>query len=342
MSRRDANYVQQYYDSDLFGNTGQDLGPTRVAEVPIPMQDIRLVIPYELTQQGQTGYRDVIVDKIFMERHSTGIDPYTGTDYGDAKIPEEHQNDPQTGLPIFHRYIAGTQHRIEWPWEPQKIVPKKRLIKQGGSRRKPLWNSVVGSNTWLSKTMGTLRHPITSLRRWRSQGKKVKTVYRKEKTDTTIKLAKRPRSEQREIPSAYDMTDTTRNIVEAENSMAYSLLAPPMPNTLSEELRDEIRELAVKAKKESKKQRSRVKVTTTSESDIRANEAANQRKRAVERMKTPMQLRWELEHAKKLQQQTKSPLVDMQSLLAALGQHMLKNKVKIPKSKIASRVEEVD
>jgi len=45
-------------------------------------------------------------------------------------------------------------------------------------------------------------------------------------------------------------------------------------------------------------------------------------------MKTPMQLRWETEYAKKLQQQKESPLVETDALLTALGQHMQKGKAK--------------
>ena len=320
------------------------------------MKDVRLVIPYELTQDGQTGYQDVVVDRIIMERHSTGIDPYTGTDYGDAKIPEEHQNDPKTGLAIFHRYIAGTRHRIPWPYEPEFKFPGSstlaketstkgasgKMISGSGTSKSILSKSVAKSRVWLRRALGTLRHPITSLKSWRNRGKKGTKVQRRDRAQMTIRPKRRPRSQKGDAPNAFDMVDTTRNIVEAETSMAYTILSPPMPNTLREELQGEIRGLKTKAKQESKELRKSVQEKRISRPGATAHKTVHQNTRAVGIMKTPMQLRWELEHAKKLQQQAKSPLVEMDSLLAALGQHMLKNKVKIPRSKSTARLGDVD
>ena len=126
------------------------MGPKHPNEVPLPMDSVRLVIPSEINQGGVKRYKDVIVEKIFMERHTTGIDPYTGTDYGNTEIPKEHQYDPRNGLPIFHRYISGTNHRIEWPWEREEWTEEVEVTQEPGTEKR----------SWLKKTMST--HDIVS------------------------------------------------------------------------------------------------------------------------------------------------------------------------------------
>lgn len=328
-----TDHLQQYYDSDVFNATSQNMGPKHENEVPLPLADVRLVIPYELSQQGQKRYSDVMVDKIFMERHTTGIDPYTGTDYGDAEIPENHQYDPQTGLPIFHRYIAGTRHRIEWPWEREEDFEDNFVTEESAEDRQ----------SWLRKTMGTIRHPITSIKSWRGQSKQESTGAGKiegtpaaeletiEQREMEKRRRERPRSNDPNLPEAYD-TDTTRNIVEGADSMSYTIIAPPFPDTLGEELRGEVHDFAIEVKKDPEAPRNSVKVKRTSDQGVIAREVAKEKQRAAERMKTPMQLRWELEHAKKLQAQKKSPLVETDALLTALGQHMQKKGVKPKRS----------
>jgi large subunit ribosomal protein L24 len=314
------------------------MAPKHPSEVPIPLADLHLVIPYEITQRGVKRYSDVIVESVFMERHTTGIDPYTGTDYGSATIPEDHQRDPQTGLPIFHRYIAGTQHRIEWPWEREEEVETSNIAEDSAEERK----------SFLKKTFSTLRHPITSLKSWREQ-KKAGTLE-ETKTDRAAtleqtelqaaeKFKERPRSVDPKLPEAYDMVDTTRNIVEGAPSMSYTLVAPPFPNTLAEEIRSNVQDFKIKAKKDKEAPRSR-KLKSTTEQSVFLRTVAKERKRAAESMKTPMQLRWELEHAKKVQKQKKQPLVQTEALLMALGQHMKKNGVKIKRRRQAT--EDVD
>lgn len=324
----------QYYDSDLFNSAHGGIGPKHASEVPIPLADVRLVIPSEITRGGGKRYSDVVVEDIFMERHTTGIDPYTGTDYGSATIPEDHQNDPLTGLPIFHRYIAGTQHRIEWPWEREEEVETSDIAEK----------SPEESKSFLKKTLSTLRHPITSLKSWREQKKAGTLEETKADNTATIeqleqeaaeKLKERPRSIDPKLPRAYDMVDTTRNIVEGAESMSYTLVAPPFPDTLFEEIRSNVRDLSIEAKKDKEAPRS-TKLRRTTEQSVFLREVAKEKKRAAESMKTPMQLRWELEHAKKLQKQKKEPLVETEALLMALGQHMQKNGVKVKRRRQAT------
>lgn len=309
------------------------MGPMHANEVPFPLADVRLVIPYELTQRGVKSYSDVIVENIRLERHTRGIDPYTGTDYGDAEIPAEHQYDPQTGLPIFHRYIAGTQHRIEWPWEVEAEIEENSTTEE----------STADKEGFFKKTLSTIRHPITSLKSWRGKDKDTSSASTDAERSVAAELEaiesqatlnrELPRSKDPKFAEAYDV-DTTRNIVEGAESMSYTLVAPPFPNSLSEELRGDIHDFSIEAKKDSEAPKA-TKTKRTSEAGIIAREAMKEKKRAADKMKTPMQLRWELEHAKKVSNRKKNLLVPTEDLLLALGNHMKKNGVK-------SKVEDLD
>jgi large subunit ribosomal protein L24 len=326
------------------------MGPKIENAVPMPLDNVRLVIPAEIDQGGQKRYQDVIVEKIFMERHTTGIDPYTGTDYGDSKIPDAHQYDPRTGLPIFHRYIAGTRQRLEWPWEREEEIEDVGVTKEPATDKQ----------TFFRKTLATVSQPFTSLSRWRSKNNEDRAQQDAMKSPNTGDLEERftkiqkqeqerfksavPKSIDPGNPSAYDV-DTRRNIVEGSESMAYTLVAPPFPDTLGEELRGDIHDFSIKAKKDKDPDAPRsIKIARHSEQGALAREMAKQKHRAAEAMKTPMQLRWELEHQKKLQSQKEKPLVDQESLLAALGQHIQKSATKpyLGKKQIPSQAADLD
>ncbi|KAE8843608.1 hypothetical protein PTNB73_09327 [Pyrenophora teres f. teres] len=332
---------KQLVDSSVFGLNTRALRPKHENELPFPMDDIRLVIPGEVVRNGVKQYEDVIVERIHMERHTTGIDPYTGTMYIDEPIPEDHQYDPETGLPILHRYIAGTNQRIEWPWEHEEPEDTESAKKPAVEDKKSL--------------------PFTSLARWRSKNKEDRA--QKEATNSVQKhpstvaeglseieqeqqkkhLTKPPTSKDLESRQAWD-GDTGLNIVEGVQDMSYTLVAPPFPDTLADELRTHIHDFSIKAKKDAKKDPNaprKIKLNRTSEEDVLAREAAQMRQRAAEKMKTPMQLRWELEQRKKAEA---SPLVDEESLLNALGKHMLNAKKKPYRGKktFPAETEELD
>ena len=330
----------------MFNAAAEGMGPKVENAVPMPLDYVRLVVPAEVQRGSKKCFEDVVVEKIFMERHTTGIDPYTGTDYGDNEIPEAHQYDPRTGLPIFHRYIAGTRQRLEWPWEREEEIEDVGITKE----------PETGKQTWLGK----ISQPLTSLNRWRSKNKEERAQQDASKDLTTgnieEKLAEIQRMEQERFkaatprsmdpnhPGAYDF-DTTRNIVEGSESMAYTLVAPPFPDTLGEELRGDIHEFSIKAKKDKDPDAPRsIKIARHSEQGVLAREIAKQQQRAADAMKTPMQLRWELEHQKKVQSQKVKPLVDQESLLAALGQHMQKSVTKpyLGKKQIPSQTADLD
>ncbi|KAF2833970.1 hypothetical protein CC86DRAFT_339661 [Ophiobolus disseminans] len=332
---------KQYYDSDVFNNGGEDVGPKRANEVPIPMNDVRLVVPYEMTEilrlfDKATGNveetltkvcKDVIVDKVFMERHTTGIDPFTGKDYGDAEIPKDHQYDPRTSLPIFHRYIAGTQHRIEWPWEKPKVVEDTGLIEEDTPDRPG----------FLSRTWSTVRHPINSLKSMTSKkpenkapkaadGEAMFTAKRLEDAKQQASIKKLPKSKDPGLAAAYDDIDTTRNIVEDADSMAYTLVAPPFPDTLGAELRDDIASFE-RAALEDKDSPRPLKFKRRSRMGDLMGGIARAKLLAAQKMKTPMQLRWEMEQARKIKKKETEPLVSTSELLEALNRHRAAQKV---------------
>jgi large subunit ribosomal protein L24 len=62
------------------------------------------------------------------------------------------------------------------------------------------------------------------------------------------------------------------------------------------------------------------------------SQEAKARHVAAQKMKTPMQLRWETEHAKKIKQQKTAPLVSTEDLMAALGRHIQAQKAQSVKA----------
>lgn len=312
------------------------------------MDSVKLVVPYASTSPspgGQSIYEDVIVDNIVLERHTSGIDPFTGTDYGDTEIPKEHQYDPETGLPIFHRYIAGTRYRIAWPWESETEASDSSV---------PAPNEKAAQG-WLSKTLGTLRHPITTVQSWR----KPSPNKEQEPVPSTLPLSAQVEdieynqlqeqrratlhSEDPKHKEAHDAVDTTRNIVEGSDSMSYTLVAPPFPETLGQELQGDIVEFNANARHDSEAPHKPVRAKYLSPKAQAAQEFAQKKAKAAERMKTPMQLRWEQDQAKKQVAKKEGPAVDTDTLLAALGQHMSANGVKLnARRRAASRTEELD
>lgn len=286
------------------------------------------MIPYasaSFSPSGQSIYEDVIVDNIVMERHTTGIDPFTGTDYGNAEFPKEHQYDPETGLPIFHRYIAGTQYRIAWPWETETKAADSTVAS-------PNKKAAQG---WLSKTMGTLRHPITTLQSWRNPTTSKKPAKRAPSTlplsaqvdniEASQRLKARravPRSDAPTTTPPMGPDDTPRYMVEGSDSMSYTLVAPPFPASLTHELRADIFDLNHKARRDPDAPHNPVRARVVSPTSAAAQAFAEKKAQAAQRMKTPLQLRWEQEQARKKQLK---PAVDTETLLAALGKHMLAN-----------------
>ncbi|KAH8730178.1 KOW motif domain-containing protein [Phaeosphaeriaceae sp. PMI808] len=330
----------QYYDSDVLDlQQSISTAPKIEKEAPVPIDDVRLVIPYKFTQNGREVIRDAVVERVVMERHTTGIDPFTGIDHGKAEIPEKHRYDPTTGLPIFHRYIAGTRHRIEWPHEKEVEIEESAATKE----EKPEKQSIIG------KTLGAIRHPVTSFQRWKNEKPKPTTTKPEDiPVSTRLETLERDLAEKRkaEKPQSRDpqlrgpfSNDTTRNIVEGSESMAYTLVAPPFPDTLGEELRGHIQESTAEARKNGDQAPRPKRPTRVTEKTQIANEVAKMKHAAAQRMKTPMQLRWEADRAKKIQQQKTAPLVSTDDLMVALGGHIRQQR---KAKKLSARVEAVE
>lgn len=306
----------------------------------MPLDDVRLVIPYKITSKnGKDTYRDVCVEKIFMERHTTGMDPFSGHDYGTAEIPEDHQYDPESGLPIFHRYIAGTDRtqRIEWPWERLEGLEDMGALKDAESERQSL----------MKRTWNTLRHPVKSTKRLLSSSKDDNGNPQEKDISSEIvaaqeayrqRQAEGPQSERPYVAEPYDGVDTYRHVVEAnQNQPAYSitLTEPPHPDTVRLELCGEMQRLANKNAKEERK-------ALAEAAEPRMPRVRNNTAAMPQQMKTPMQLRWETEHAKKIRDRTENPLVTTDVLMAALGKHMKAAKDLKKQQRKTIKAEELD
>ncbi|KAI8934249.1 hypothetical protein NX059_008994 [Plenodomus lindquistii] len=353
----------QYFDSDLFNGNERGLGPRHEAEMPLDFKDVRLVVPYEVNRNGVRKYTDAIVEDVRMERHTTGIDPFTGTDYGTGEIPKDHQYDPRTGLPIFHRYIAGTQQRIEWPWE--KPVEVKVDEFSGILKRSKAMKKDKSEESMVQKVLTTIRHPITSIKsltapkptseatepvvakppaavqvpgepfskaKFRAELKQ--KLFEARERERQKPVLKSPKVERKE---GYDGVDSGRNIVEGGSSSWHTLVAPPFPDELTSELRDDVhdRNIEVRKSDDAPPKIAARRENRYAESTLRAAQ------RGAQSMKTPMQLRWEREQVRKSEDKKKNPLVSTDALLVALGKHMVRNGVKVPK-KTRKVAEEVD
>jgi large subunit ribosomal protein L24 len=288
-------------------------------------------------------YKDVIVDKVFMEQHTTGVDPFTGHDYGAAEFPKEHRYDPETGLPIFHRYIAGTKEKIAWPVEKKEVTEDDDIQTQRKEVKRSLWDKIRGKNK---------RVPTASKSRREAKGlseeeKTERRELKKEKEELRKSLNPvRPKSQKGDEHDVYE-ADTSRNVIEATETMAYNIVQPPFPDSLSEELRTHIKDFAAAQRKDqddAAPTKKRVKFMT--ETAVAAVEQAQARRTAALKMKTPMQLRWESEQAQKIKQREESPLVSSDELMAALGKHIEQQKtlktLKKSVQKQSPRTEELD
>jgi large subunit ribosomal protein L24 len=321
---------QHYTDGRIFFTPeGEAPVSKRAVEVPLPLENVRLVVPYRMTTQTQDGravhsWSDVVVDKIVMERHTTGRDPFTNINYGTQAFPEEHRFDPATGLPIFNRYIAGTRRRIQWPWET--IIPETGQV--GGLPENSKDNTSL---------IGKIKSPVKFLKSKLAKRKEdkpstaPKTPEQVEADRLEIKLnqvnkvPKRPRGPPENFTPDSE-ADTGRNKAEPSphtSSFYPTLVYPPFPSQLTSEIQDHAQETDTKERNEKQDWYEDGKEVTTEErAERKAAKAEKLRRKVVpDSMKTPLQLRWELERRNKLAEAEKTK-VDREVLLIALGQHM--------------------
>jgi large subunit ribosomal protein L24 len=290
-------------------------------EMPLAIDDVRLVVPQVFTEtHGDRTYKvhqDVIVEAVDVERHTSGADPFTGEDT--AQVPKEHQVDPFTGKPILHRYIAGTRIPIPWPWETEQqnkddseVIDQDKLDEEDKARG----------------IRGILRKPLA----WWGRGAKKPeqssskaSSERKDAADYDPEIINRGEPSERE-PRDFD-DDTTRNLVEMReiapnlyddpNAFHPSLVYPPIPETIIEEIQghSKFRRTAELSAEEKEAYRARRRA----EREAKARRQEEKKQKATATMKTPMQVRWELQQAKK---QNAPPTIPSEDLLLAIGKHM--------------------
>lgn len=112
--------------------------------------------------------------------------------------------------------------------------------------------------------------------------------------------------------------------------MHYTLLSTPFPPSLGEELRGHMQEYTAESRKKDQDDgveapaKKRVKHRT--ERALMVGQMARAKHAAAQRMKTPMQLRWETERAKKVK---KAPLVSTDELVRKLSEYRMAKKVEV-------------
>jgi len=290
------------------------------------------------------------VDKLVMERHTTGIDPFTDINYGKDEFPKEHRFDPETGLPIFKRYIAGTRSIVQWPWEfdPEE---HKGIDQQEESSSDVKSEAAKGrlrrSIDWVKSTSSTATKAVLSSTKKREEELERKKQEQDDRELLTIEKGIQeaqeqpyPKSkEERVQPDSDD--DTGRNYAEVTpetRSFYPTLVYPPFPNELSTELAQDIRiQSWADAKDKSGSNTTGQDLARKFREKKEAEERVEVEK--LEVMKTPMQLRWEVEREKKLREE--KPLVQTEALLLALGSHMQANGIKLTPKRMKAAGEEV-
>jgi large subunit ribosomal protein L24 len=264
-----------------------------------------------------------------MKRHTTGIDPYTGIDHGKDEFPEEHRYDPDTGLPIFTRYIAGTKTIIPWPWQAKDEAKSS----EGETNNSPSTNPQVQSRDWSGMSKIDRRRAITAEKKRLDEAEAL--WLQTQPTEDTLTATEpeeenaQPYLKTHEVflrPDSDD--DTGRNLAEVHEgtrSFYPTLVEPPFPKQLTAELAEDIRQKAISDAKEEKKSSAERRADT----QARKEERKRKMMERLEVMKTPMQLRWEVEHARKKREE--KPLVEMDALMVALGRHMMDKGIRLPK-----------
>lgn len=290
---------------------------------PLPYDDVRLVAPFDFEEiRGDRIVkmrRDVIVDKVIVEKHTSGADPFTP---GNSlkNIPEEHQVDPSTEETIFHRYVAGSRKPIPWPWEAEEQsaqeVSKDSEVEE---------EKTGGAGGLLRKA-----NPLTWFRKDKD---KKQTVAASGDPSSDQEVAKYEpenivRMKHKQEPGEYP-DDTTRNLVEMADQdippFRPTLIYSPMPDSVVVEL--------TAARKARQKERSEAQEQPEEEKRLAYEERRKareemmrakdeKRQKLINTMKTPMQIRWELEQAKKEKYDPQQPTAPPKDLLLALGKHM--------------------
>jgi large subunit ribosomal protein L24 len=278
---------------------------------PFNVNDLRLVVPMTVTElrdgRPVKVQQDVIVDNITLERYTRGVDPYTGTRTSKNTIPEEHRKDPKTDLPIYHRYIAGTRHVIEWPLETS--VDDLELPEED-VKNTPEESQGIGAK--VRKGLSMLASPFSS--RKRAQPALESGLFSKSKKpeDNSLAVAEEEANEHHTRQPLYTPKEIERE------PLPYSDAAEA-PEYL--EPQDRVIDATDMHQNPTKVRESR---SVSPGPQVRTKPRI---------MKTPQQLVWEYEARQRRKttfvhhnQRPKLPV----DLLTAIGMHMEKNGVKAP------------
>jgi large subunit ribosomal protein L24 len=318
----------------------------RENEISMPYDDVRLVAPYTVTDIDSNGQKfervaDVIVDKVDMEEHTSGKNLFTGEE-DDWNISEDQRVDPETDQKIYHRYIAGTRTVIEWPWQQDKPAED--------GQEKPKTNE-DDSQGIMQKSLKSLQSLLPS-----GKAKEAKRIAAQEdQQKKREQMAEQQREARKNIlakprekdPREYE-DDTPRNVVEInemdmDNAGLFrpTLLYPTMPVSIITELRDlrakEVDEKAIDKDERIEQLRAQRRERVQKEKEQIAARIAS--------MKTPMQIRRDLEQAKKQKHDLAAPTAPSEALLRVLGKQMDKNErlrkeIKVSRAEGLARMEQ--
>ncbi|KAF2005017.1 hypothetical protein P154DRAFT_519052 [Amniculicola lignicola CBS 123094] len=288
-------------------------------ETPVPFSDIRLV--YKL-MRPHPAYphnlvpRDVVVDAIELRRHTSGIDPWTGEDV--ASIPIEHQKDPETGEWIYHRYVRGTGEYLKWPWVLEQ--EKRDALDEEAKKRRTALHDNTGVWDKVKKVLPFGR-------------KNDMSVEQQEEEEPDNRLRAPPPKPR---PDTYSFgCDTTADIIMDTSWTPNVLRSPPIPEFVVSELNAWKYEAAI-AKEERKAMTDEEKQAQRAERWAEKQEAMAEVKRKMDErlalMKTPQQVAWELEQAKKIETRKTEHDVPPE-LLHQIGELMIQ-RGKVPKGRL--------
>lgn len=315
---RDMNTVLVASNMFLGQDDNSDL---REWSAPISIDDVRLVVP-----QTINGIRrDVIVEKLEIERHTSGLNLFTGNEEKD--IPEAQQVDPETGETIWHRYISGTRTRIPWPWE--ETAQKKQDARENegvddslleGEKTKSLGTAEArnGGSLTISERIGRAVGLGKSRKSAETKTKSPETTAATDDVPEGTVFTK-PRTQEPRV----NVGDTTRNFIEDETYKSWmpSLRYEPFPSSILEEVAGpEWKRNKIDRDAEDFEQRlaemrlEKTQIKAEKKSTVQAH---------IDTMKTPLEVKWELAQAAKAKQHDpRAPPQVPESLLSAIGQHI--------------------
>ena len=278
--------------------------------------------------------RDVIVEAIDMEKHTTGKNPLTQEDTL-GRIPDEEAVDPETGDVLWHRYIAGTRTPIEWPWDEsaQKTFDQEQRNKSTEDGKDVKIEDEAPSSR---PAKGILENIRTLGGRWGKKPEEDVQADRKLELDSPEPFDPRPVTHGKHeeyTPPTYD-DDTSANTVNDDRGLyddewIPTLLEQPLPPKILEEIKGHKLEVDKDSSKKNMTDEERLERLEAKKLKLERKE---QRKQEVlSTMKTPMQIKRDLEQVQKERYDAANPALPSEEMLEALGKYLARNIHKTPK-----------